>query len=288
MVETGREDRIVTCAIPDTHYGVRVTFAADGSVERYVELVDGKPEGEAKRFSSDGDVIENGTFRDGLRSGEWTEWHGDRFTRGTYSRGMRVGRWEVVQQREQSKPDFAVSFDDGKPVGAMRAIESYQVPMAVAEGTTLALALFGLATDRPALTIAGSAGFVAAGPLVHAWQQNDGDRRSAAMQSLKLRPLVLAGTFLLYSMGKLLDGIDCVDYQDSDGEGTDIGCDDWQFDYNTDYNWTALLITSAALIVLGDMDNSTRGTRADVSEAWPQLSIVPTTGGASVSVGGRL
>jgi len=290
MTETAREDLVVTCTSDrNPNVGVRLTFAPDGKVERYVELINGIPDGKAQRFSRTGEVIEEGNFRDGLRSGEWTEWTGDRFTRGTYSKGMRVGLWEVVQSREQSLPDYEVSFERGAPMGAERAIEKYQIPMAIADGATLALALYGYAKDRPGLTIAGSDSFMAAGPLGHAWQQHDGERGKAALKSLQLRPLVLGGAFALYTMGKFFDAFECHD----SGEGTedggpDIGCDDITFDFNTHYNFPALLIVAAVGVLAADISEAKRSKISTVMEAWPQLSIEPTNGGATMSIGGNL
>lgn len=287
--ERDRNPRIVACADnDDSRRETRVTFAETGKIESYVELVDGIPAGTSERFSPDGDVLESGQYRNGLRSGDWEEWTGDHLARGTYSKGMRVGRWELVPRRDLAKADFAVGFDKGVAVAAERAEESFQVPMAIADGASLAVALVGVATDRPALTIAGSAGFIAAGPLVHAWQQRPGERRSAALDSLGRRGEVLAATFGLYTIGKVINGFDCVDDNEGSEDGVDIGCDDTRFHFNRNYNWSALLITTAALVVIVDMDAAHRSTTSSIADAWPQLSIEPTQGGATVSLGGSL
>jgi hypothetical protein len=229
-----------------------------------------------------GEHADSGQYIAGVRAGTWTEWRGNGQWRGNYLSGARSGIWTLQRENELS-PDYTVTFDSGTPVSAERTVERYHGLMGGLDAALLGVALYGHYAERRSIKYAGGAAFFALPPLLHLIEQPAGARRTTVGQAYGVRPAAVAAVLTFYTLGKLIDGLDCHETYSDEGSSS---CGDVSFDFNSHYNWNGVLLVSAILAALGDVELGSVRRPVAVDEVWPQIDLTPTQGGASIRVGG--
>ncbi len=253
--------------------GTQRTYREDGTVSEQAHFVRGGRDGLYQRWLAEG-RIESGAYRRGLKEGTWIEYRGDTRVEGLYVRGARSGDWNVGA-------DAIVEFENDSPLRAFRFTRDYRKLAAGIDTTWFALAIAGHYFDRR-LEVAGIVGLGISAPILQGITQSPSQRTVMVARSLALRPMVLAGVFVLYTLGKAIDSIHCR-YRDDDG-----GCADYEVDFNSTYNWNAVLLFAGGMLVGYDVADARRGEPESVGKVWPSLSFSPIRSGAMLTLSGSL
>lgn len=112
--------------------GTWTWYFPNGRIQKQEDFFNDAPEGSYVEYDEAGNVIAQGTYYEGMKSGRWREQSGDVVSEGEYRNDRQVGEW--VSHYANGKLAFRGSFSGGYPNGEhsyyypngrLREVQSY-------------------------------------------------------------------------------------------------------------------------------------------------------------------